>query len=430
VQRDIQAYCIPRPRRGEGRPTLSGASEEHVEPTEPTEVSGTPTQERPPATTSEQEKPGGWRRWVPWVLVVVAAVVTLLAGLNVWVKRQALDTNNFTKASAQLLENDDIRNAISVYMVDQLFQQVDVAKTLEQRLPPRAKPLAAPLAASLQPAAIRIADDILGRPRVQQLWKNAVRRAHELFIAVLNGKHGVLTNTNGNVVLNLRPLMEQLTQRLGFGQRIVAQLPPNAGQITIMKGNQLHTARRAVKVVRVTSYFLAFLVLALFALAVYIARMRRRAVLLGAGISVLLVGLLLLVVRRFAGTYLVDALTNNADEKKPISAAWAIGTQLLRNVGVNLVIYGTVVVIAAWIAGPSRPAVAFRRFAAPTMRDRPYIAYGLLTVVLLIILLTGPTDSQRIYPLLVLFALAYIGLEVLRRQTAREFPTGQHVLTS
>jgi hypothetical protein len=366
---------------------------------------------------------------VPWAIVVLAAIITLVAALNVWVKRQALDTNNWTNASTQLLENSDIRNAISIYMVDQPFQQVDFEKTLEQRLPPRVKPLAAPLAASLQPAAIRIANDLLGRPRVQQLWKNANRRAHQLFIAVLDGKHGLLTNTNGNVVLNLRPLMEQLTQELGFGQRLVAKLPPDAGQITIMKGNQLQTARRAVKVIKVMTYFLAFLVLALFALAVYLARGRRRAVLLGSGISVLLVGLIVLVVRRLAGKYLVDALTNNADQKRPISAAWAIGTELLRNVGVNLLIYGIVVVAAAWIAGPSRPAVAIRRFAAPTMRDRPIIAYGLLTVVLLIILLTGPTDSQRIYPLLVLFALAYVGLEVLRRQTAREFPTRQHVLT-
>jgi hypothetical protein len=363
-------------------------------------------------------------------LVVIAAIITLVAALNVWVKRQALSTDNWTNASGQLLENDDIRNAISIYMVDQVFQRVDVAKTLEQRLPPRSKPLAAPLAASLQPAAIRIANDLLGRPRVQQLWKNANRRAHKLFIAVLDGKHGILQNTNGNVVLNLRPIIEQVTQRLGFGQKLAAKLPPDVGQIVVMKGNQLQTARRGVKVIRVMSYFLAFLVLALFALAVYIARGRRRAVLLGAGISVVLVGLIVLVVRRLAGKYLVDALTNNADEKSAVNAAWAIGTELLRNVGINLLIYGIVVVFAAWLAGPSRPAVAIRRFAAPTMRDRPIVAYGLLTVVLLIILLTGPTDGQRIYPLLVLFALAYVGLEVLRRQTAREFPTGEHVLTS
>lgn len=397
---------------------------------EPAGGAETRTQDGPVTTNEEASRPGGWHRWVPWVLVVLAAIIALVASLNVWVKRQALSTDNWTNASAQLLQNPDIRNAISVYMVDQLFQQVDVAKTLEQRLPPRVKPLAAPLAASLQPAAIRITNDLLGRPRVQQLWKNANRRAHQLFMAVLNGNHGILTNTNGNVVLNLRPLLEQLTQALGFGQRLVAQLPPNAGQITIMKGNQLQTVRRTVKVIRVMSYFLIFLVLALFALAIYIARGRRRSVLLGAGISVLTVGLIVLVVRRLAGRYLVDALTNNADQKRPISAAWAIGTQLLRNVGVNLLIYGTVVVLAAWVAGPSRPAVAIRRWAAPTMRDRPIIVYGLLTVLLLIILLTGPTDGQRIYPLLVLFGFAYVGLEVLRRQTAREFPTGQHVLTS
>jgi hypothetical protein len=53
------------------------------------------------------------------------------------------------------------------------------------------------------------------------------------------------------------------------------------------------------------------------------------------------------------------------------------------------------------------------------------IVYGVLTVVLLIILATGPTDGQRVYPLLVLFVLAFVGLEILRRQTEREFPAAQ-----
>jgi hypothetical protein len=368
---------------------------------------------------------------VPWVIVVLAAVITLVAALNVWVKRQALSTDNWTNASSQLLANDDIRNALSIYMVDQLFERVDVASALQQRLPPRAKPLAVPLAAALEPAAQRAANDVLGRPRVQQLWKNANRRAHQLFIAVINGKQGILQNTNGEVILDLRPIIDQIAARVGLEQQVSSKLPPDAGQIVILKGNQLHAARTIVKTLKVMSYFLAFLVLALFALAVYIARGRRRAVLMGAGVSVLLVGLIVLVVRRLAGKYIVDALTNTSDQKKPVTAAWAIGTELLRNVGVNLLIYGIVVVLAAWLAGPSRPAVAVRRFAAPTMREHPVVVYGLLAVVLLIILLTGPTDSTRIYPLLVLFALAFVGLEVLRRQTAREFPpTTEHVLTS
>lgn len=393
-----------------------------------------PTQEevhrptgRSPTTSAKPAKASTarWRRWSPWALVALATVIALVSALNVWVKRQALSTDNWTHASSQLLENSDIRNAISVYMVNQLYENVNVGQALQQRLPPATKPLGPPLAAALEPALVRTANNLLGRPKVQQLWENANRRAHELFIAVLDGKHDILQSTNGNVVLNLRPLLDQLVAETGLGGRLAKKLPPNAGQIVVMKGNQLDVARKSVKVVRVLSYLLSILVIALFAAAVYIARGRRRAVLMGAGIGILVVGLIVLVVRRLAGNYLVDALTSNPDAKRPVSAAWAIGTELLRNVGINGVIYGVVIIFAAWIAGPSRYAVAVRRFLAPTMRDHPVVIYGAVGLVLLIVLLSGPTDGQRVYPLLVLFGLAFLGTEVLRRQTEREFPPPQ-----
>lgn len=363
-----------------------------------------------------------WRAWVPWVLVTLAAVIGLVASLNIWVKRQALSTDNWTQASGQLLENDKIRGALSVYLVDQVYQNVDVPTVLKQRLPPQTKPLAAPIAAGLQQVLIRAANELLARPRIQQAWKEANRRAHKLFIAVLDGKHNILQSTNGNVVLNLRPIVEKIAAETGIGGRLQQRLPPDAGQIVIMKGNQLSAARKTVKVVRVLSYFLLFLVLALYAAAVWLARGRRRTMLLGVGISVVVVGLLILVVRRFAGNYLVDTLTSNPTDKGAVTASWAIGTQLLRNVGINVLIYGIVIVFAAWIAGPARPARWSRRTLAPTMRDHPVVIYGAVALILFLVLLAGPTDAQRIYPLLILFAFAFAGTEVLRRQTLREFP--------
>ena len=369
-----------------------------------------------------RQQPSSWRRWVPWVLVVLAAVIALVSALNIWVKRQALDTNNFTNASVKLLEDPQVRSAISVYLVDQLYQNVDVAAELEQQLPPAVKGIAAPLAGALRQLLVRAADELLQRPRVQELWKQAISRAHTLFLAVIDGKRQILQNTNGNVVLNLRPIVQQLEQRGGLAGKLAAQLPPDAGQITIMKGNQLKTARQAVKVVRFLSYFLFFLVLALYALAVYLATGRRRQLLMGVGASAFIVGLIVLVVRRFAGNYLVDALSKNTVDKGAVDVVWAVETQLLRNVGINVLIYGTFVMLAAWIAGPSRPARWVRRVSAPTARDHPWVIYAALALVLLLILITGPTDGQRVYPLLVVFVLAFIGLEVLRRQTLREFP--------
>jgi hypothetical protein len=378
-----------------------------------------------PAATARSAATSGrlaWRTWLPWSLVVLASVIGVAAALNIWVKRQALNTDNFTNASSQLLEDDQIRGALSVYLVNQLYQNVDVPAALEQRLPPQAKPLAAPLAGALEDTAVRATNQLLARPRVQQRWRNANRRAHEAFIAVLDGKHGALVSSNGNVVLNLQPLVEQLDKRLGLGGKAVEKVPPDAGQIVIMKGNQLETARHAVRVIRVLSYFLLFLVVALYAAAVYLARGRRRRLLMGCGVSVLAVGLIVLVVRRYAGDYLVNALTSNPDEKGAVSRAWAIETQLLRNVGINAVIYGVGIMFAAWIAGASRPATWVRRKLAPTMREHPFVIYGAVALVLFIVLLAGPTDAQRIYPLLVLFGLAFIGTEVLRRETEREFP--------
>jgi len=362
-----------------------------------------------------------WRSWVPWTLVVIAAVIGLVAALNVWVKRQALSTDNWTNASTQLLENDQIRSALSVYIVNQAFTNVDVSQRLQQRLPAQFDPLAPALAVALQQAATRTLDNLLGRPRVIELWKQANRRAHEEFMALLNGDHEALKTTNGNVVLDLKPIVQRLADELGLGGRLQGRIPADAGQIVILKGNQLDTARKGVKLIKVLSYLLFFLVIALYGLAIYLARERRK-LLLGVGISVLVVGLLVLVVRRYAGNYLVDALTSNPDSKHAVNATWAIETALLRNVGVNTVIYGILIIFAALIAGPSRPATWVRRVSAPTMRDHPVVVYGLVTLVLFLVLLAGPTDAQRILPLLILFAFAYAGVEVLRRQTMREFP--------
>src|SRR5262249_6593979 len=85
-----------------------------------------------------------WRIAIAWALIVVATVVALGASLNVWVKRQALDTDNWVATSSNMLEDDQIREALSVYLVNQLYANGNVQAGLEQRLPAQLDPLAAP----------------------------------------------------------------------------------------------------------------------------------------------------------------------------------------------------------------------------------------------------------------------------------------------
>ena len=86
------------------------------------------------------------------------------------------------------------------------------------------------------------------------------------------------------------------------------------------------------------------------------------------------------------------------------------------------------VVLAGLLAGQSRWATATRRWLAPYLRDRADISFGVLVVVLLILFAWGPIDAtQKLTGILLITVLSFFGLEMLRRQTAAEFPDAVYV---
>src|SRR5439155_19505092 len=126
---------------------------------------------------------------------------------------------------------------------------------------------------------------------------------------------------------------------------------------------------------------LPFLAIGLLALAVYLAEGRRRRTLLFAGIDLVVAGGVVLVARNLVGSAVVSSLAKTDAVKPAAQAAWTIGTATLRDVAQATVITGIPVVIAAWLAGPMRPAVAFRRTAAPWLRDRPGLTFAVAGVL-------------------------------------------------
>lgn len=357
----------------------------------------------------------------------------MIAVVSTWVKREALDTNNFTNTSSKLLADPAIRNAVSAYLVNEVFSSTDVAARLRASLPPQAQALAAPAAAGLQELAGRAAPELLARPRVQQAWRNANRAAHQQFLRILNGGGPVVSTNNGEVVLDLHTLVDQLATRLGVEQQVAGargklagKLPPNAGRLVIMRSNQLKTAQDIAKLIRNISIVFTVLSLALFALAIGLAQDRRRLALRGTGWCLFGIGIGVLLVRRVGGTQIVDALVPAVSIRAAAHDAWSIGTSLLRAIALALVIYGLLIVAAASLAGPSRPARGVRRALAPSLRDHPAAVYSIATGVYLLVLLWGPTPALRnLIPILLIAALLVLGIELLRRQTAREFPDAQ-----
>jgi hypothetical protein len=364
------------------------------------------------------------RSIVVWTLVVLGTLVVLVGSLTLWVKRQALDTDSWVDTSTQLLADDEVRQQLSVYLVDQLYSNLDPQEALAQGLPPNLQGLAAPLAGALREPTVRAVDAFLQRPRVQQLWEEVNRRAHAALLRLLGDDVRVdaISTAGGNVTLDLRPLLIEVGEALGIGEQLDTRLPADAAQFTILRSDQLEAAQKGVKLVKVGSSLIVILALLLFAAAVWLAR-KRRETLRNVGVALLLVGILLFVIRRVAGNYIVDALATGEPVREAANATWLIGTSLLSQVAWALVLYALAILIGTWFSGPSKYSTRGREWLAPTLRDRPGIGWAVLGGVYLLLVLWAPVPALRNWVgVLVLGGLVALGFEAFRRVTLSEAP--------
>ena len=312
---------------------------------------------------------------------------------------------------------------MATYAVDQLYANVDVTAVIKQRLPPDLQPFSAPASAGIRQFATQAAQQAIDSPRVQQAWRDENRIAHRQLVSILKGNNETVSSQNGKVVLNVRPLVLQLADRIGFKKQLNQKVPPDVGQLEVADSKDLDTARTVVKIIVGLAWLFTFGSVALFGLAAYLAKGRRWMVVLGYGLGLIAAGLAAIVVRSALKGLFVDSLSNTEAANVPAQHAWNIGTSLLQSIATTVVIYGVLFVIAAFLASPARSAIGIRRALTRTLRDRRGFVWSVFAAVALIALIVWPPAGTRQLVLsLLLIALAGFGLEALKRKTEREFP--------
>jgi hypothetical protein len=223
------------------------------------------------------------------------------------------------------------------------------------------------------------------------------------------------------VTLDLAQVVSAVAEQTGLPD-VSDKLPPQTAQLEIMKSDELAVAQDGLQLLKTLAWFLTALTLLLYALAIFLARERRRETLRAVGIGFIVIGAFVLFARSAAGTAVTDSLASASTAEPAVTEAWEIGTSLLKETGQSIVMYGIVIVLAAWLAGPTRPAIAIREAITPYFR-RPEIAYGALAVLLVLLFWWDPvTATHRLIPSLIMIALLALGFEMLRRQVIREFP--------
>jgi hypothetical protein len=357
------------------------------------------------------------------VLIGVTTLLAVVGMLAVYANRLLFNPNNWENASVQLLQNPDIRSATANYIVDQVYANVDVPGYIQSVLPPRLQGLAPPVAGAVQNAAVSGVELALTRPRVQQLWAKANRAADQTFIAVVEGGKGPVGTQHGVVTLDLASIVNQVAARLGLPSNLGAKLPPNVATLTVFKSNQLKAVQNIGNAVKSLALWLTILVPLLYGLAIVLARHHRRRTLMTVGFAFVLAGIVGFALRRILITQITDSLVSNDSVRPAVHATVAIGTQILATIAGAFVLVGLVLAAAAWFAGPMRLWVATRRAIAPFLREQPVGTFAITAAIMLLVFIWNPIPATgTAFGIIVFTALAMFGTEMLRRQTAAEFP--------
>ena len=380
-----------------------------------------------PAGADSHVGRGVHRIWVR-VILGVATVLAIFAIFAIWANRQLMNPTNWAKTSTALLQKQTIRTALSGYLIDQLYANVDVQGQLKSGLPPQLAPLAGPISGALHNLAEQGAEKALEAPRVQSAWENANRTADEALVTIVKGGGSRVQINGGTVSLNLREIVAKLATRLGLPSAIAEKLPPSVANLKIVTSNQLGLARNGAKALHALALVLTILTFALYVLAMYLARGHRRRTLLWVGSSLVFAGLVVLLGRKIGQAQLVSAITSDASIEPAANDAYSVATSLLVQVASASIIIGIPVILSAWFAGPARWAVSARRFLAPHFRERPGLAYWITAALLALIFIWGPIPATRNpWEILLFTILAFVGAHVLRGQIAEEFPAGEAV---
>jgi hypothetical protein len=384
------------------------------------------TEEVAPSAAHEAGAPktpiGRGRRILVQVIIWATTVLAVLAIFAVWANRQLLNPNNWANTSTQLLEHPEIRAATSNYLVGQLYANVDVAGELRSRLPPALQGVAAPLAGALRNVAVSAAQRALANPQVQNAWRLANRAADQTLVTIVNGGSGAVKVSGGEVTLDLRSIVANMTNQLGLPD-VSSKLPASVANLVILKSKQIKFVQDVGKGLKGLALLLTIIVPLLYALAVFLARGRRRRALMTVGIAIVAAGLVVFAARKIVETGVTNSLVKVEANKPAVSSVVSIATSMLSEIAGAFLFVGVPLIAAAWFAGPARLAVRMRRAIAPFLRNHPEATFGIVAGLLLLIFIWGPIPAtHRPAGIIVFTVLAMFGTAVLRQQTAREFP--------
>lgn len=284
----------------------------------------------------------------------------LVAGMvAVWADGLLLSPSHWETTSTRLLADPTIRTSAATYLAD----QVDARLHLPQLGSDLDSVLGLPSGASavdVRAVIVHAVDTALGLSPVRALWAQANRAAATAVLIIVDGRRGPVTVAGGGVTIKLGPILRAAASDAHLPATVTAALPADAGTLTVVRSDRLHTLQTAGRAVRDLARWLVIIVPALWLAALALARGRRRRTLAWIGITSAVAGALVLGARALLVAPAAAAISADPAVRRIIAAIITTVTGSLGDVAIGVCGVGLVVGVIAGLAALRSGAEASR----------------------------------------------------------------------
>jgi hypothetical protein len=320
------------------------------------------------------------------LLVLLGGILSVPAAIAIWQEREIQDEDAFVQNVSDVFTDESVQELTATRLTQAIMTRTDFQQRIVQGLenleedrgaPPSTSLLAGPLTRVATETVYELCLRFLQADEFQQVLEAAARATHRAVMAVVNNDRGVLDTSNGQVVLNLRPVILRVVEELAGerGEEALSKLniPEDAGTIVISEEQEHPWLWDLVQWLDDFNPVVPIITAVLFLLAILIAKSKRRAIIATGATLSLVAGLALLALavplKELATTWPPTPEGQEAAEQ-----VYDILLDSFRRMELFVFILGLAMVVIGSVAGDRRVVQALR--SAATRRQEEDVDAG------------------------------------------------------
>ncbi|HEV2933731.1 MAG TPA: hypothetical protein VGY96_11425 [Streptosporangiaceae bacterium] len=314
----------------------------------------------------------GLRTPVAIVLIVLGCVLAPVAVLGVWAGNQVSDTGQWVATVQPLIRDPAIQNVLTDRITNEITSRLNITGNVNQaaaqlnskgltRIGSLLTTFGPQIASSVTGFVHSTVHSVIASPAMENAWVQVNTVAHQSLVNLLSGRgNGALSTSNGQIVLNLGPLITVAKQDLvARGFSLANSIPNINPTVALFEAKNLGKAQSGYRLVSDLPIIAPIVVFVVLGAGVFVARGRRRA-LVGAGLGLAASMLVLAIGLLIARSIYLSSVPSSVLPSDAAAAAYDAFVHFIK-ISLRVVLaVGLVVALGAFFTGPSRAAVATR----------------------------------------------------------------------